>query len=147
LGGIYVRVFADLYPKEVAGIVLVDPSQEAFDEWTKKHAADQRKDEEGRLAQAPEGVRAEWEALDTTDAQARASKVPKGIPVILLSATRQEGAMPAEVRKMWVEKQKEWLATVPGAKYVVADKSGHFIQAEQPALVIEAIREIVKPAK
>jgi pimeloyl-ACP methyl ester carboxylesterase len=144
LGGVYVRVFADLYPKEVAGIVLVDPSQEAFDDWTKKHAADQRKDEAGRVSQAPEGVRAEWEGLDATYAQAGASKVPKGIPVTLLSATRVEGPMPPEARTAWLEKQKEWLATVPGSKHIITDKSGHFIQAEQPALVIDAIREIVK---
>src|SRR5206468_6563221 len=36
-GGIYVRVFADLYPKEVAGLVLIDPSQETFDDWTRTH--------------------------------------------------------------------------------------------------------------
>jgi pimeloyl-ACP methyl ester carboxylesterase len=144
LGGVYVRVFADLYPKEAAGLVLIDPSQEAFDEWIKKNAADQRKEQEGRIAQAPEGVRAEWQELDATYAEARASKVPKGIPVTLISATRDEGPMPPEAKKMWVEKQKEWLATVPGSKHIITDKSGHFVQAEQPAMVVEAIRGMVK---
>src|SRR5262249_31619965 len=37
LGGILVRVFADMYPEEVSGLVLVDPSQENFDDWLRAH--------------------------------------------------------------------------------------------------------------
>jgi pimeloyl-ACP methyl ester carboxylesterase len=36
-GGIYVRVFADMYPKEVVGMVLIDPSQESFNDWLNKN--------------------------------------------------------------------------------------------------------------
>src|SRR5262249_43639487 len=36
-GGPFVRVFADLYPDEVAGLVLVDPSQEAAFDWVWAH--------------------------------------------------------------------------------------------------------------
>ncbi|HET6889541.1 MAG TPA: alpha/beta hydrolase [Pyrinomonadaceae bacterium] len=143
LGGVFVRVFADMYPKEVAGMVLIDPSQEAFDDWTRKHQADRRKDEEGRISKLPEGIRAEWAAIEATYAQARAAKVPAGTPVTLISASRDEG-MPPEARKEWIQKQKEWLANVPGGKHIIAEKSGHFIQAEEPALVIDAIRQIVK---
>lgn len=143
LGGVFVRVFADMYPKEVAGMVLIDPSQEGFDDWTRKHQADRRKDEQDKISKAPEGIRAEWAALDATYAQARAAKVPAGIPVTLISATRDEG-MPLEARKEWIHQQKEWLANVAGGKHIIAEKRGHFIQAEEPALVIEAIRQIVK---
>jgi pimeloyl-ACP methyl ester carboxylesterase len=33
LGGPYNRVFAGMYPKEVSGMVLIDPTQEEFVEW------------------------------------------------------------------------------------------------------------------
>ena len=33
LGGMYVRVFADMYPNDVAGLVLVDPTQEQTQAW------------------------------------------------------------------------------------------------------------------
>jgi len=145
LGGVFVRVFADMYPRDVVGIVLIDPSQEAFNEWAKKHQIDRRKQEQSEMSKAPEGVRAEWDSLDVTYAQARAAKVPLGIQVTLISATQDEG-MPADARKMWVEKHKEWLAGVPGSKHIIADKSGHFIQGQEPALVIEAIRQMVKKA-
>ena len=142
-GGIYVRVFADMYPKEVVGIVLIDPSQESFNDWLSKNEPDRLKAAQSNIAKAGEGVQAEFAAVDTSYSQARAAKVPGGIPVTLLSATEDEN-MPAEARKVWVEKHKEWLATVPGSKHIIVENGIHFIQAQQPALVIEAIKQVSK---
>lgn len=145
LGGVYLRVFADMYPKDVIGMVLIDPSQEAFNDWTKTNLRDLRKEEEGRIAKASEGVRGEWDSLETSYSQARAAKIAPGIQVTLISAVQDEG-MPAEARKMWIQKHTEWIASVPGGKHIIAEKSGHLVQAQEPALVIEAIRQIVKKA-
>ena len=142
-GGIYVRVFADMYPKNVIGMVLIDPSQEAFNDWTKTNLRDLREGEEARIAKASEGVRGEWESLEASYSQARAVKIPTGLRVILISGAQSEG-IPDEARKMWIEKHKEWIASVPGGKHIIAEKSGHFVQAQEPALVIDAIRQMVK---
>src|SRR5678816_2623069 len=142
-GGIYVRVFADMYPNEVAGMVLIDPSQESFNDWLGKNQPDRLKAAESNIATAGEGVQAEFAAVDTSYSQARVAKVPAGIPVTLLTATEDE-SMPAEGRKVWIEKHKEWLATVPGSKHIVVEKATHFIQAQQPAVVIEAIKHVSK---
>jgi len=141
-GGIYVRVFAEMYPKEVAGMVLLDPSQESFNTWLKKNQPARLKDAQAQIIGAPEGVRAEDAATDASYEEARAAKVPPGILVILLSATEDE-TMPADARRVWIEKHKEWIATVPGAKHIVVEKTGHFIQAQQPELVIDTIRQIL----
>ena len=145
-GGIYVRVFADLYPKEVAGIVLIDPSQETFDAWTKTHQEAQRENRDAEIARAPAGVRDESAEVSTSYAQARAAKVPAGIPVILLTAMKDD-TMPATVRKVWSQMHEDWISKVPGAKHVVVENSGHFIQAEQPQVVIDAIRQVVDQAR
>lgn len=50
-----------------------------------------------------------------------------------------------ELTRMWAEKHKEWIAKVPGGRLVLAEKSRHFIQADEPQLVIEAIRQQVRP--
>ena len=142
LGGPYVRVFADLYPKEVAGMVLLDPSQETFYEWTKVHPDGKQKEQDAQIAKAPEGLRAEWAGIDDTYAQARAARLPAGIPVTLITAGLDEN-MPAEARRAWIEKHNEWIAKVPGGKQLFASKSGHFIQLQEPQMVINAIREIV----
>ena len=138
-GGIYVRVFADMYPNEVAGMVLIDPSQENFNDWLKKNQAARMKEAEAEIAKAPEGVRAEGAATEIAYAEARATKVPARIPVTLLTATEDQ-SMP-EAHTVWIEKHKEWIATVPGGRHVVVEKTGHFIQLQQPKLVIDTIRE------
>src|SRR5262249_36563167 len=138
-GGIYVRVFADMYPKEVVGMVLLDPSQEGFNDWLKKNQPDRVKAAATNLEKATEGVRAEFESVDASYEQARVAKVPQGIPVVLLTATEDE-SMSAEARNVWIEKHKEWLATIPGSKHIVVEKGVHFIQAQQPALVLETIK-------
>jgi len=139
-GGIYARVFADMYPKEVVGMVLIDPSQESFNDWLKKNQAARMKEAEAELAKAPEGVRAEGAATEISYAEARVTKVPTGVPVTVLTAT-EDPTMPADAKTMWIEKHKEWIATVPGGRHVVVEKTGHFIQAQQPKLVIDTIRE------
>ena len=142
-GGIYVRVFADMYPNEVIGMVLIDPSQESFNDWLGKNQPDRLKAAESNIAKAGEGVQAEFTAVDTSYSQARVAKVPPGIPVTLLTATEDE-SMPADGRKVWIEKHKEWLATVPGSKHIIVEKATHFIQGQQPGLVIEAIKQVSK---
>jgi pimeloyl-ACP methyl ester carboxylesterase len=142
LGGMFVRVFADLYPKEVIGIVLIDPSQETFDEWIRTHQPEREKAVKDQIATASEGIRAEWDALDITYAEVRVAKLPSAIPVTLISATEDE-TMPAATRKVWIEKHKEWIAKIPNGRHIVAEKRGHFIQAQDPALVIDVIRKVV----
>ncbi|PYS57823.1 MAG: hypothetical protein DMF74_25085 [Acidobacteria bacterium] len=145
-GGIYVRVFADMYPKEVAGIVLIDPSQETFDDWTRTHQEAQRTTLDEQIAKASQGVRDESAEVNTSYQQARAAKVPAGVPVILLTAMKDD-TMPAGVRKVWAEKHEEWIANVPAGKHIKVEKSGHFIQAEQPQVVIDAIKQVVDQAR
>jgi len=145
-GGIYVRVFADMYPKEVAGIVLIDPSQETFDDWTRTHQEAQRTALDEQIAKASQGVRDESAEVNTSYQQARAAKVPAGVPVILLTAMKDD-TMPAGVRKVWAEKHEEWIAKVPGGKHIVVENSGHFIQAEQPQVVIDPIKQMVDQAR
>jgi pimeloyl-ACP methyl ester carboxylesterase len=124
-------------------MVLLDPSQESFNDWLKKNHPARLKDAQAEISRAPEGVRAENAATDDSYEEARAAKVPPGILVILLSATEDE-TMPADARRVWIEKHKEWIATVPGAKHIVVEKTGHFIQAQQPKLVIDTIRQVIR---
>lgn len=147
-GGPYIRVFANMYPHEVAGMVLIDPSQETFDEWMK--ARPEQKANEARLnedlTRATQGVRDESASVSATFEQARATKVPPGIPVILLTAMLDPD-MPIETRRMWEQKHQEWIEKIPGGRHIRAEKSRHLIQADEPKLVIEAIRQVVEQVR
>lgn len=146
LGGPFVRVFAGTYANQVAGMVLIDPSQETFAEWTREHQPEKAKQAKEQIDKLPQGLRDEEAAVPETYQQARAASVPPGIPVILLTAMRDD-SMPAEARRVWGEKQKEWIEKIPGGKLVIAEKSDHFIQVREPQLVIEAIKQVLEQAQ
>ena len=92
LGGPYIRIFAGMYPQEVAGMVLVDPTQEELIEWAK--ARDPK----------PERTPRPYDEVDcasATFAQARESRIPAGIPVLLISGMGPReipGFLPAELK-------------------------------------------------
>ena len=146
LGGYFVRVFGDKYPREVVGMVLIDPSQETFDDWLKAHPDPKEKDTATQIAKAPQGVRDEYASLDSITDQARKTHLPPGIPVTLLTA-RQDDAISSGARDVWTAKQKEWIDKIPGGRFIAVENSGHFIQLQQPQLVIEAIRQVVNQVR
>jgi pimeloyl-ACP methyl ester carboxylesterase len=41
---------------------------------------------------------------------------------------------------------QKWIDATPGAKLIVAKRSGHNLQSEDPGLVIDAIRQVVEQA-
>lgn len=136
LGGPFVRVFAGMYPAEVNALVLVDPSPDSM---------------QIEVAVTPEGQ--SWTA---TRQQAVDSRVPAGIPVLLIDAL-SIGEVPftTEARRTQRAKNrteieadsrdyKRWVATVPGARIITTDRSGHNVAQEQPSIVIDAIRQVVQ---
>jgi pimeloyl-ACP methyl ester carboxylesterase len=50
---------------------------------------------------------------------------------------------PAAFEAAWREGQDELVALVPEARHVIATESDHYIQIEQPDLVIDAVRQVV----
>src|ERR1044072_6383392 len=92
-GAAYVRVFARLYPKEVAGLVLIVPPQEEFLDWLKAHRPEDYGMPAERLAKLPEGMRAEWEARERTVEEMRAAWPLPRVPVVLLTSERDDQAL------------------------------------------------------
>jgi pimeloyl-ACP methyl ester carboxylesterase len=141
-GGPLVRVFAGMYPQEVVGLVLVDPTQEEFIDWLAEHHLD----DSDRSAGESQDIRA---TLD----EARQSHLPPGIPVTLITAmgprvlpsflTEKERAEFAMFHPAWLRFHNEWLAKIPNSKHVVTEDSGHGVPFFQPDLVVSAIRETV----
>jgi len=142
LGGPYVRIFAGLYPDEVAALVLVDPTHDAED-----------------FAELEDAGIPELDAWPETRTQARDSPVPPGVPVFLIDA-RAPADVPfatAAIREARAEGQRElaaeslgyeeWLAGVPRGELVVTEQSGHNVAIEQPELVVTTIRRAVEAAR
>jgi pimeloyl-ACP methyl ester carboxylesterase len=51
------------------------------------------------------------------------------------------------MQRMYRSAQTQLSKLVPGARHVIAQHSGHYIQIHQPKLVIDAIRQVVTEAR
>jgi pimeloyl-ACP methyl ester carboxylesterase len=49
--------------------------------------------------------------------------------------------------QMWTALQEDLARESPGSRHVIAEESGHNIQADEPELVIQVIRELVMRAR
>lgn len=141
-GGPLNRVFAGMYPNEVAGMVLLDPTQEEFIFWNR-----------ARETNRTERLNEEWKEICASLNQAHESRVPAGVPVVLITGMRPP-TLPGEVtqkereeinvlRPMWLKFHNEWVEKIPNAQHIVTTNSGHAILFEEPELVIKTIREMV----
>jgi pimeloyl-ACP methyl ester carboxylesterase len=82
------------------------------------------------------GLAAYLESLPASAAEANALGEPGNLPVIVLSAAN---STPEQL------KERNALAhRSPHGKHVIATKSGHWIQLDEPELVVEAIREMAE---
>jgi pimeloyl-ACP methyl ester carboxylesterase len=158
LGGLVVRLFAATYPAEVAGLVLVDAWFEELEmlltseEWAAYVALNSVVPPE--LADYPELETIDFAAASTTMRRAAAATPLARIPLAVVSKGQPFG-MPAEVlgfdpaalESAWVAAQDGLAALLPDARHLTATESSHYVQLEQPDLVIAAIGQVVEAVR
>lgn len=162
LGGLIVRLYASTYPDEVAGLVLVDALPEGVWEGLQAALTPAQWDLYHQLStQTPAGLEdyaeLEWVDFEESFAQVRdaAATAPlRPMPLVVLSyglPLQRElppDALPPDYPfdtfdRVRAEHQRALATLAPGARFVVATESGHYIHAQQPDLVIEAVHQVV----
>jgi len=158
LGGLLARVFAQRYAGEVAGIVLVDSMHERqFEVFGSMFPAPSPSDPPA-LAE----IRAFWsggwrnpestaERLDLQASIRQGCEVRSlgRIPLRVIAAGTfaNNPLVPAarreELQRHWEDLQKEFLSLCPLATLTHAPHSGHFIQRDDPRIVIDAVRAVI----
>ena len=116
-GGFPVRLYAHAYPQEVVGMVLVDVAHEDM------------------MAEIP----TETEAID---AAAIAQEVRAGgglgaLPLVVVTRGRDRS-------ERWEAFQTRLLALSTNSRQIIAQDSDHDIPDNQPAIIVDAIRQVVK---
>lgn len=166
-GGIFVRVFADKYPDEVAGIVLVESShpdvvnnEDNTDEikrlqrnkrifqplglvrwFTRRSYKDTQLDEPAKSQYIAKML------LDNAniirEAQALFSQKVELSASISLPLTIVSRAEDADLQreKRWMEFQRDLARLAPHAKHIHAESSSHWLLFTDPATVVNAIKE------
>jgi pimeloyl-ACP methyl ester carboxylesterase len=78
---------------------------------------------------------------DTSILQTRRSPPLPPIPLVVLTATDHRS--PAAFEREWRDVQAQIAAQSPLGHQVIAEGSGHYVQDDQPELVVEAIRQVL----
>lgn len=152
LGGMYVRLFADRYQQDVVGLVLVDSSH--IDQFWRNALV--LPPESPNESESLKFYR-EWFANPPTYPTLPRRLFDAGslgdMPLVVLTSPEKERAqdlptgLSAQFDQAWFELQKEWVEISSHSTHVIARESGHFIQHDQPDLVIDAILQVVEDAR
>ena len=154
-GGLLVRLYAATYPDEVAGMVLVD----AFSETLRDEMTAEQWRAYDEIFQPVPAELVDYRDLEFTDLDASldqmrdtaAASPLRSIPLVILSRG-QAMAMPADLpgglsggmlETAWQSAQQGLAGLLPDARHVIATESEHYIQLQQPELVIDAVRAVV----
>lgn len=172
LGGPFIRMYAALFPEEVAGLVYVDPSDWMSLEESRAYDRAMGISEEGRL-RLNESVRETFPDLPNESVRAEAEMMydparagwPEfqnlpampNVPVSVLMAARFDprprdaagrDCAPRDCHSRRIAFRRAWLADladeVPQGTLTVVNYAGHFIQNEDPELVASTIRRVLE---
>ncbi len=152
-GGAEAITFASLFADEVTGLVLVDASPTT---WPAALCAVAEDGSEGAamlrgLCTGTFPPAGNDERLDVVAAFAEATRIVSlgSLPTAVITASRREtppDLATSEVERLnelWNEGQQDWMALSTTAHLVTLDDTGHNIQTDQPALVIDEITRLL----
>ena len=142
-GGLLARLFALTYPKEVVGLVSIDPATR-----TSGRAGDG--------SHAPFGITTCTDApAPCTATSRRCSKLEGGkvagslgdLPLVVLSHAPDLPFWNPDYDATWEKLGADTATASSNARHVIASWSTHLIPYAQPGLVIEAVRQVVAAAR
>jgi pimeloyl-ACP methyl ester carboxylesterase len=145
-GGEIVRLYATQYPAEVVGLVLIDSSHE---EQVKRFAAIAPAARDGNAARpsaASSTPPPEQADLETMGLELSKRPWHATIPLVVLTRTPPADPQADPRGQVWQELQRELATRSPQGEQIVAQKSGHYIQNDEPPLVINAVHRVVARA-
>lgn len=138
-GALHMRVYAIEYPAEVAGLVLVDGAHERFALAS------------GHVPRRPPGDSTDVDVQEFDGTQSIRTSGSLGVdgdlpdvPLAVLTATGRRDNAPPEMLRLWRSLHGDIFDQASHGMHVVTPTSGHFIQQDEPELVIEAIRFVIE---
>jgi pimeloyl-ACP methyl ester carboxylesterase len=160
-GGIFARLYASTYPDEVVGMVLVDALSENVrsaltpEQW-KLYLNFGFKEPPPGLEKYKEietlDVDKSFDQMQTAKTASPLRQMPlavltQGQPFDLSPWQPLPADFPAALDKAWHAAQDAQAKLASGSKHMVATKSAHYIQIQEPKLVIDAIDDVVNAVR
>lgn len=150
MGGLIVRLYAAQHPDSVVGMVLIDTSHED------KHIHFESVLSEDLIQRNRAYLDDPFRNSELLDVPASTSQVRSArrlfdCPLIILARglpDEPSAIWPSEsLQRIEVDLQRELAGISTRGTFIFAEKSHHFIQRDEPELVIESIRQVVEVAR
>jgi len=149
MGGLYARVFAMRYPRDIAGLVLIDGTHER--QWLEGNRLDPV------TFPMPSPDSPEWNQPDGVgltatiksgrlDVGGKLPDVPMAVITSLHHTTSKRPLSPAD-EEAWRNLQNEIFQSTTYGMHIVTAKSGHVVQETEAGMVLNAIRWVLGAAQ
>ena len=146
VGGTYMELYARKYPDEIAGVVLVDSRHADFSGQCLAANAGPCEPPAFAMAMMPHAPRNEMAGSEQTMQQVMNAGAFPDVPLAVLTSGKQL-LVSARFQKTWLHTQ-ELLAAMSGrSTHTVCRKCGHYIHRDNPKLVVDAVRNVVRMAR
>jgi len=137
MGGIIVRIFAQRYPDESAGIVLLDSTPEDL---VARYSAVLTSEQ---LIQTFAGKNIEQIDVKKSLSEALATRWRRDIPLLVLTHDPALGRPPIEREQAWEQMQAELATRSDKGKLRIVYGSSHVMTRDKPQAIVHAIYETV----
>ena len=152
LGGHIVRKYQQSFPSKIAGLFLIDPTNEYIYEEVFKQmpqtAADSMKTAwNNSYKKGSIGVFNEWKEVYDIDQMMRKCPLPINIPITILASNQESKFLTKNNVKIKKELFSDWKENKPNVKILNTTNSGHYIHLGEPEWVISELEKYLKSIK
>lgn len=138
-GGVNARLYATEYPEEVGGLILIDSTPEDYREKFLPTMSIEFQEAYNKQF-VYEG---NYDEFMASLKQVKETRRKLNVPLIVLSAGKK-AHYSEESQELWNEMQKEILEISSNAEFIIAKNSAHYIQNDEPNVVIQAIERLIE---
>lgn len=158
LGGLLARLYASLYPRDVAGLVLIDGTHEQqWQRWDSLRPSSRLFDEmRTMLSKMPPGAaRDDMEQMLAVQTNGRVDRMRHlpDVPLAVITALkpcppeREWVCRDPQALEVWRALHAEWAAQSTNSIHIVSARTEHYVMKDQPDLVAQAVRFVMNATR
>lgn len=137
-GGVNMRMYATEYQNEVTGLVLVDSTPEDYRERFLPTMS-----QDFQQAYYKQFIsECNYDDFMESLKQLKETRLKLNVPLIVLSAGKK-AHYSKEAQVLWNEMQREMLEISSDGELMIVENSAHYIQNDEPEVVIRAIKKLI----
>lgn len=151
LGGLFVRLYAQTYPSQVVGLVLVDAFPVELPVQLGSQWPAYRQVLNNPLPQFANNTAFEQIDVDKSITQIAQASPLRQMPLVVLTKTEPfarpsnaEGFSFTDLERFWIKGAEDLVKLERDTPHIFATGSDHYIQIHQPDLVIQSIRLVIE---